>query len=54
MADFTGGSGNDTFNGTSGGDVAYGGDGNDTLSGAGGMDILFGEDGDDQYKCYFE
>ena len=42
-----GGSGNDTFTGTSDTNHLWGGKGNDTLNGEGGTDQLYGEEGDD-------
>lgn len=47
MANFYGGSGNDTNAGSSGNDLSYGGAGNDSLSGGAGLDSLAGDLGDD-------
>ncbi|MDB5679412.1 calcium-binding protein, partial [Sphingomonas bacterium] len=47
MADFDGGPGDETYNGTSADEVINGNGGNDTLVGNGGADVIDGGDGDD-------
>ena len=47
MADFDGGSGDDSYTGTSAPEVINGNGGRDTLNGAGGDDVIDGGDGDD-------
>ncbi|MFC7608070.1 M10 family metallopeptidase C-terminal domain-containing protein [Teichococcus aestuarii] len=47
MANFIGGSGNDTLTGTAQADILQGQGGNDTLSGGAGADTLSGGDGND-------